>query len=176
MEAVSVKSSPTMIKQVLRRHFDHMCSIPVFASSTKVFIPENNLGNEGNYMWNMVKNYSSIRAFWQKDNRVGVRKGPDTADDYQYTFNVKLKNNAIQFDDMFFTTSPQYTVSQIKALAREQLERYHFEYDEPKKTSQNGKQHITGKIGVKEQDDLAIAILMGPYWAHYALKNKARLF
>lgn len=162
------------IKNALRLHLDALDDIPTFRSSLRVFVPENNLANEGSHMWNMIKQRANIRAYYQKEGVVGIYKGRNTADDYQYTFNVKLKNNAILFDSQFFTRSPGHTTTSIKGLAREQLERYHVEYEEPKKPGQKAREIITGKTG-NEQDDLAIALLMGPFWSRAIMKNENRL-
>jgi hypothetical protein len=174
LDAVSVKSEKAQIKVTLRQHLDRLEQIPVFRESIKVFVPENNLANEGSHMWNMIKNYPKVREYRQKDV-TGVHKGPGLADHYQYMFNVKLKNNAVLFDSEFFTTSRTYERNSIKALLREQLERYHFGVDEPKSEGKEGKQYITGKMGTTGQDDLAIVVLMGVFWGPVVLKNPRKI-
>jgi len=164
----------------------------VFRSSIKVFIPENNLGktklpderirswfvllaNEGSHMWNMIKKLPDLRCFWQKNDRPGIHKGKDTADEYQYIFNVKLKNDAVMFDSELFTTSRKHTLTSIRATLQEQMERFHYAYEEPNTIHQKGKQTITGKIGSSEQDDLMIAVLMGVFWGRVVLKDPRRI-
>ncbi len=159
------------IQNVLRTHLDRLNDIPIFKSSMKIFIPENNLGNEGSHLWNMIKKRPDVRCYSTKNDRVGIHKGPETADEYQYMMNVKLKNDAIKFDSEFFTTSKKHTTKSIRATLRDQAERYHFAYEEPKTIHQNGKQTITGKGGPSEQDDLMIALLMGMFHGWAALKN-----
>ena len=126
-------------------------------------------------MWNMVKTRPDLSCYWQKNDRPGVHKGKETADDYQYMFNSKLKNQAILFDWEFFTTSSRYNTTTIKILLQEQLERYHFAYEEPNTIHQNPRQTITGKIGTSEQDDLAIATLQAVYWARAVLRDPRRV-
>lgn len=174
MDAISVKFDHMRIKNALRMHLDALDDIMIFKSALRVFVPENNLANEGSHMWNMIKGRANIKAYYQKEGVVGVYKGRTTADDYQYTFNVKLKGNAIWFDSQFFTRSPGHNTTSIKGLAREQLERYHVEYEEPKRPGGKAREIITGKTG-NEQDDLAIAVLMGPFWSRAIMKNESRL-
>jgi hypothetical protein len=123
----------------------------------------------------MIKKMPDVRCYWQKNDRPGVFKGKETADDYQCLFNVKLERNAIRFDSEFFTTSKGHTKETMKGLAQGQLERFHYEYEEPKTVHGNPKMTITGKNGSAEQDDGAIAILMGAYWGRYAAKDMSRL-
>lgn len=140
-----------------------------------MFIPENNLGNEGSHMWNMIKKLPDVRCYWQKNDRPGVHKGKDTADEYQYMFNVKLKNNAILFDYEFFTTSRKHSVASIKGLLRKQMETFHYAYEAPNSVHNKGRQTITGKMGAAEQDDLMIAVLMGVFWGWAVLKDPRRI-
>ena len=152
---------------------DRLDSVAVFRSSMKVFVPENNLANEGSWMWNLVKNRPNIRCYWQKDDRPGVHKGPHMGEIYQMFLNIKLKNNSIYFDEELFTTTPGQTVQSIKGSLREQLERYRFEFDEAKTFFGKAKQTVTGKQGVGGQDDLAIAVLMS-YWGFEHTKDVLR--
>jgi len=175
LECESVKSSATQIKTLLVRHIAKLNSIPIFQNSLKILIIENNLGNEASHMWNMVKNNRTVKAYWQKEDKIGIHKGKNTADDYRHMFTVKLYNDAILFDMEFFTCSSKHGVQAIKAIAREQLERYHYEYEAAKTIHQHPKQTITGKLGATENDDLAIAILMGVYWPNIVLKDVRNL-
>lgn len=126
-------------------------------------------------MWNMIKKMPDVRCYWQKNDRPGVHKGPETADEYQYIFNVKLQNQAIKFDSNFFTMSRGHTEKTMKGLAQKQLETFHYEYEDARTVHGKPKMTITGKNGAAEQDDGAIAILMGPYWGRYAAKDMNRL-
>jgi hypothetical protein len=57
---------------------------------------------------------------------------------------------------------------------RQELERYHYEVLEAKTVHQNDKQKITGKMG-NLNDDIAVAVLMGPYWSAVVRKNLGRV-
>lgn len=152
----------------MRTHINRVNQIDILRGVRKIFIPENNLGNEGQTLWNMIKKMPDVRCYWQKDDRPGVYKGKDTAEIYQYTFNNKLSNNRVHFAAEFFTTSRDKTREQILGLAREQLEQFQFVYD-PK----TNKQTITGKhCG---NDDLAVALLMGPVWGRQVMKDPRKL-
>lgn len=122
-------------------------------------------------MTNMIKKMRDVRGFWPKQDRVGVHKSHSVTDDQQYMFSSKLKNGTLFFDFDFFTTSRGKTMQSMRGMAREQLERYHIEFEEPTNNRSQPKQVITGKMGKGMQDDLAIAILMGPFWGRFALKN-----
>lgn len=160
------------IQTTLHHHLDRINEIPIFRSSIKIIIIENNLGNEASHLWNMIKKRKDTRCFWEKNDRPGIWKGKDTADDYQYFFNVKLKKGAVRFDREFFTTSLKQTEATVKGILRGQIERFHYAYEEPKTVHQEkGRQTITGKMGSSEQDDLIIALLMGVFWGRIYLKN-----
>lgn len=156
-------------------HFQRMNQILGYSSVVKVFIPESNLANEASHMVNMIKAMPDVRTFWQRDDRPGVHKSHAVTDDYQFMFDSKLKTDSLHFDSNFFTTTPGKTEREIKGLAREQLERYHIEFQDAHDVYGRAKQVITGKMGPGMQDDLAIAILMGPYWGRLVLKNRQRL-
>ena len=126
----------------------------------KIFIPENNLANEGSHMWHMIKNRKDVRCYWEKSDVPGVRKDKDTADEFQYIINVKMRNNGIRFDNEFYTTSKGHTVQSMKGLFKQELQQYHYEYEEGKGRNGNGKLTITGKGGSGENDDLTIAFAM----------------
>jgi hypothetical protein len=136
----------------------------------KIFIPENNLANEASHMWHMIRKRPDCRCFWQKNDRPGIMKDKDSAHDYQYRINVKIKNNALRFDSQFFTTSSKHTVQSIKGLFREELERYHFEYDEDK-----DKCKVTGKGGSGVNDDLVITLGMALEFGPSILRDPRRL-
>ena len=142
----------------------------------KFLIVENNLGNEASYMWNMVKNYPNVKPYWEKEDKMGVRKGKFTADDYRAICQVKLTNDAILFDSEFFTCSLKHSKQGIKNIAREQFERFHYEFEDAKTPHQHAKQTITGKLGSSENDDLCIAVLMGLYWGRQVIKNPRNQF
>jgi hypothetical protein len=118
------------IKNILKQHLISIDKL--YPNAIKIFIPENNYGNEGSHMWNMIKKHPNTKVYRQKEGKDGVWKGPGIADDYQFTFNVKLKNQAIMFDNNFFTNSTDHNVESIKAQARQQLEQYHIELEEGK--------------------------------------------
>lgn len=173
MDSERVRSNHSQIQYVLRRHFDAINNIARFREAIKVFVPESNLANEASHMANMMKKRRDVRFLWEKIDKIGVHKSHSITDDQQYVFNHRLKANTIYFDEDFFTTTQGKTVNSIKGMAREQLERYHIEYQEPNNSWSRPKQVITGKMGAGMQDDLVIAILMGPFWGRFALKNKS---
>lgn len=154
-----VKSSFVQIKNVLETTLDRLNTIPMFKSCMKIFIPENNLGNEASTMWHMIKKRKDLRCYSEKNDKTGVQKDKDTADEFQYILNVKMRNDAIRFDNEFYTTSKGHTAQSMKGLLKEELQRYHYEYEEDK----NGKEKmkITGKGSNGENDDLVIAFAMG---------------
>lgn len=135
-------------------------------SAVKIFIPENNLGNESSTLWHQVRKRKDLRCYSEKIDKIGVRKGAETADDFQYIINVKMRNNAIHFDNDLYTCSKGHTSQSIKGLFREQLERYHIEYDEKRE-----KQKITGKGGSGENDDMVIVLGMCLMHGWNVLKN-----
>lgn len=156
-----MKSSAALIQQCLLDFINKLNEIPFFRPSAKIFIPENNYGNEASWMWNFIKNqFPYITCFTENGQKCGIRKGPETAEMYQLFLNVKLSIDFVKFDINFFTSNKQKSANQIKAQAREELERYHIECEEPMNGAKP-KQKITGKGGPYEQDDLAIAILTG---------------
>lgn len=158
------------IANVLRRHLDRLNDIPMFKSSIKVFVPENNLANEAAHMWHMIRKRPDCRCFWQKDDRPGIMKDKDSANNYQYSINVKMRNKALLFDSEFFTTSSKYTVQSIKGLFREELERFHFEYDELK-----DKCTITGKGGSGVNDDMVMTLGQALEYAPRIIQDPRRI-
>ena len=147
----------------------------MFRPSIKVFIPENNLANEASHMYNMIKNRPDVRCWSQKNDRIGVCKDKDTADEFQYLINVKLKNNALHFDDQFFTTSKKHTAESMKGELKGQMEKYHYEYEQAKTLHGKDKQTITGKGGTTDVDDLLIAYAMNLFWARIVLRDPRRI-
>lgn len=141
----------------------------------KIFVPESNLANEADHMASMIRKRTDVRTYWHKDDRPGVHKSHNVTDQYQFLFNSRLKLNMIHFDANFCTSSPGKSVKDILGQAREQLERYHIEFQDARDNYGHAKQVITGKMGSGMQDDLAIAILMGPYWGTVIQNNMNRL-
>jgi hypothetical protein len=173
LEVETVKTDVAQIQTILRQHISRLNSIPQLTQSVKVFIPENNLGHEAAHMWNMIKKDASskLKAYYENGkDRIGIHKGKDTADQYRYTFDVKLHNDAILFSEHFFTVSRKHTISNIKGLAKEQLERCQFSFEEPKDEFGKAKYTITGKIG-GDQDDLSVAIQQAVYHGYKALNK-----
>ncbi len=174
LEAEVVKSSYVQIKNVLETCLDRLNSIPMFKSSMKIFIPENNLGNEASTMNHMLKHRKDLRCYWEKNDKPGVMKGKDTADEFQYILNVKMRNNAIRFDNEFFSTSKGHTAQSMKGLLKEEMQRYHIEYIESKTGKESMK--ITGKSGSGEQDDSVIALSMAVSHGRDILMNPRKMF
>lgn len=164
LDAECVKSDAAQIKFTLRRHLDRINEIEIFRASTKIFIPENNYGNEGSNMWHMVMKRPDIRCYWQKNDKPGVCKTEKTADEFQYTINGKMMNDSARFSSEFFTTSSKHTVQSIKSHFKQQLETYRYDFKEGKNGAES-KQKITGK-GLNANDDLVIAygfnMIIGP--------------
>jgi len=141
----------------------------------KIFIPENNLGNEASTMWHMIRERKDLRCYWEKSDRPGVIKDKDTADDFQYILNVKMRNNAIRFDHEFYTTSKGHTAQSMTGLFKEELQRYHVEYTTEKKSGKE-KMKITGKGADGEHDDLVIAFAMAVHHGKNILASPRKLF
>lgn len=165
-----VKSSTEQLQRILVDSLDRLNEYPIFKSAIKVFIPENNYGNEGVHAWGLIKNRIDCRCYYEKD-KPGIRKSPESGENYQYLFNVKLKSRCIRFDSNFFTTSRYHTVQSIRGLLREQLEMYH---PEVKKATDpihgREKKTYTGKTGGMN-DDLCIATLQNVWWSYMIQKN-----
>lgn len=155
------------IKNTLRGHFERINSNTRFRGATKIFIPENNLGNEATHMDSMIKKLSDVRTYWQKDDRPGVNKNANVSDNYQFLLYTKLQHDGIFFDMDCFTTSRAMSLTNIKVLLREQMERYHYEFDPIR-----NKVHLTGKMGGDKQDDILIALMMAVYWGRVVLRDK----
>lgn len=165
-----VKFSTEQLQRILVDSLDRLNEYPLFRGSTKVFIPENNLGNEAVHAWGLIKNRIDMRCYYEKD-KPGIRKAPEHGEEYQYLFNVKLKNSSIRFDSNFFTTSRYHTTQSIKGLLKEQLEMYH---PEVKKATDaihgREKKTYTGKTGGMN-DDLCIATMQDVWWSWMIEKN-----
>ena len=158
------------IKHTLRRHFNAINKLNRFKACTKVFIPENNLGNEATHMNSMIKNLSDVQTYWQTEKRPGINKDNRKTVDYQFLLDTNLQVCAIGFDADCFTTGTRRSLEQTKLLLREQMERYHYEYD-PTRDSQK----LTGKMGEGKQDDLLIALMQGLYWGKASSRDPRRL-
>ena len=157
------------IKHALWRHFDSINNIIRFKSSTKVFIPENNLGNEATHMASMLKKRTDVKTYWQTEKKPGINKDHKTSDNYQFLMDTKLNHDGIRFDGDFFTNSKIYTRESIKDLLKEQMLIYHYEYDPVR---EKGK--LTGKMGDK-QDDLLIATMQCLYYGRAAARDPRRI-
>lgn len=157
------------IKNTLRRHFDQINRFNRFEGCIKVFIPENNLGNEATHMENMIKNRRDVKTYWQTEKRPGVNKDQKKTDLYQYLLDTMLRNGDIRFDSQCFTSGSARSLDMLKILLREQLEIYHYE------TNPNGTtQKLTGKQGHK-QDDLLIALMTALYYGRASGRDPRRL-
>lgn len=122
----------------------------------------------------MVKKNPNMRYFSQNDGKIGIWKGEQHADKYQFTFKVKIMNNAVKFHENMFTISTDHTVESIKGRLREQLEKFRII---PPGIEGNNKKtpKISGKTRTT-QDDLAISVLMGPYWSQIAMEHENRIY
>ncbi len=176
LDAEVVRADHGKIKYVLRRHIAEINRNPIFRSSVKIFIPESNLANEASHMASMVRKLPNVGVFWEKDYKVGVHKSNTVTDNYRATFDTLLRSDTstIYFDSLFWTNTNGKTASVIKGEMRQELERYHYEVLEAKTIHQSDKQKITGKMGALN-DDIAIAVLMGPYWAAVVRNNLGRV-
>jgi len=113
---------------------------------------------------------SDVSTYWQTEKRPGINKDNRKTVDYQFLLDTKLRFLAIGFDVDCFTSGTKRTVEQTKQLLREQMERYHYEYD-PVRDSQK----LTGKMGSDKQDDLLIATMQGLYWGLASSRDPRRL-
>lgn len=125
-------------------------------------------------MWHMIKKRPDVRCFWQKNDRPGVMKDKDTADEFQYIINVKLRNNSCRFSSEFFTTSRKHTVESMKGHFRQELETYHYEYKEPKNDKGKPSYRVTGK-GSESNDDVMVAYGMNVFWPKIILRDMNRV-
>jgi hypothetical protein len=166
------------IRNCLRHHFERINSFSTFKGSTKVFIPENNLGNEATHMHAMVSDMADVVTYYEKgkNQRPGVNKTLPITDDYQFLLGTKLHEHAVRFYTDYFTTSRRHTQESISGLLQEQMERYHYVYKEGNDDMSKGKYTITGKMGGDKQDDLLIALMMCVYWGRAALRDPRRLY
>lgn len=136
----------------LRQHFHGIDThFPDLRGVPRIFIPENNLGNEGYHLTSMIQSQPNVQVYREKD-KPGFRKKAGTADDYQFMLNLMMQHSRFRFHRNLFTTSRDKTPYSIQMLLREQMERFHFEVEEGKKTRVHGK--AAGK-----NDDLLIALM-----------------
>lgn len=168
LDSVDVKSH-VEIRHALRKHFNMINSIQRFTGSIKVFIPENNLGNEATHMNSMITDME-IHTYWQTEKRPGVNKDAKATVNYQFLTDTKLQHCGIRFDVDCFTTNAKFNIESQKATLREQMERYHYVYDADRDT-----QKLTGKMGKNKQDDLLIAFMQGLYYGRANERDPRRL-
>jgi len=166
---------------LLRRHYEELNKINALkAMSTKrCFIPENNLGMEASHLDTMVRSFTQVYTFWEKETRPGICKTAAVTREYQFLMNNALYNQTIRFSKHLFTTSRMgkdatYTAETIKALLEEQTLRYHWEKKPASDAFGKEKVTVTGKLHDK-QDDLLIATMMVLYWGRAIMKNPRRL-
>lgn len=167
MDSEPVKSDAVQISVVLKQHFDAIDDMPMFKGAMKILVVENNMGNEASHMYHMVRDRPNVRAYSQKEDRMGIHKRDTTADEYQYYMNLKLRHESILFERDCFTNNKKYKINGVKGMLREQLERFHGRIEK-------GKVIYSGKIG-SEQDDLVIATLMAVFWPQYILLNPRQI-
>jgi len=157
---------------MLNRHFDAINrSNPYFATIRKVFIPENNLGHEASHMQGMLLERPDCRnivTYYQKSDRPGVHKGPETADYYVAAINDALRIGKIHFSHDFFTTSRKETIQTIKVALQEEMQRFHVELRRAKTNFDKTRRVVTGKGGGGVQDDLFISFAQGYFWGKEA--------
>jgi hypothetical protein len=166
---------------LLRRHYEKIDSISLLSamSCKRCFIPENNLGLEASHLDTMVRSFTNVRTFWEKETRPGVCKTAQNTREYQFLMNNALYNQTIRFARNLFTTSrtgrnSSYTPETIKALLEEQTLRYHWEKKPAADAFGKEKVTVTGKLHDK-QDDLLIAVMMVLYWGRCIMKDPRKL-
>jgi len=153
---------------MLSRHLDKLNSLNrCFADSMKIFIPENNLGCEAVHMRGMIQHRHDMKTFWQKKDRPGVRKGPDTADNYVSFVEGYLRTNKLLFSTHLFTTTRGYTPKTVKAELQGQMEQYHVKIILPQHDFDKVKRIVGGKGG-GNQDDLGISFYQCMYFGNVA--------
>jgi hypothetical protein len=130
----------------------------------KIFIPENNLGQEASHMMDMLKNHNDVRTFYQKKDEPGVRKGPETADYYVYRTAELMRTNSLRFSIQLFTNTHNQTAATAKTELQHQLERYHVELKRARTEFEKTRRVVTGKCGPAVQDDLVIATMQGIFF------------
>ena len=148
-------------------------------TTKRCFIPENNLGMEASHMETMVKSFTNVHTFWEKDSRPGVTKTAASTRELQFMMNNALYNQSIKFSTQLFTTSRMgqqdtYSPEGIKALLMEQTLRYHWEKKPANDPFGKERVTVTGKLNDK-QDDLLIATMMTLHYGKSILRNPRRL-
>ena len=160
MDFANVKTA-IQIETMLTRHFDAINTAnPFFTESTKVFIPENNLGFEAIHMNNMIKHRFDLITYWEKPGtggRPGIRKGAETADNYINVVDTSLRTNQLRFSLDLFTETRNHTPASAKTELREEMERYCVTLQLPKTEFEKTKRVVGGKVGGC-QDDLYITL------------------
>ena len=146
-----------------------------FADSMKIFIPENNLAFEAIHMRGMIGDRHDVKTFWQKQDRPGIHKGKDTADDYVASISDMMRTNQIRFSTDLFTTTAGYTSSSIKDELQGQVESVCVQIRQPHTEFEKIRRTIGGKGG-GNQDDLYIAFAQAVYWLNVARKAPALCF
>ena len=164
MDAENAKSN-AQIRRFLNLHLDRLNSTnPCYAAAEKIFLPENNLGNEGSHMESMVKHRNDLRTFWQKKDRPGIRKGPGSAENYVAHVNELLRFQNLKFSTDLFTVTKGRTPMDMKMQLRQEMERYRTEILVAKTVFQKDRRIVTGKTGGGLNDDLYITIGQGTFW------------
>lgn len=125
-------------------------------------------------MSSMVGNFPRLTTFEQKEGVAGVCLTGPIKRLYQINMVDALFDGSLRFDRDFFTISrkknrPMHSDDMI-ALAREQMERFHWEHKASQDAHGKDRWAMTGKLGEK-QDDALLALLMVYTWTISIMTN-----
>lgn len=157
-----------------------------YTNAMIVFMPESNLAKESDHMASYVEHFpQTIMMREAKHGRVGVPKTWETTNEmtelfkrYLFDNNIGFAKNMLAIPPMDFQAStrrgrntPEARAHLVRTLY-DQLSRYRYDLPKDKggKSDSKTKYKLTGKMGAKN-DDLAITVLMLPYWVHHFYKT-----
>lgn len=164
MESESVKDEHAEY-QLFCRHIDRIRAHPQWRDAQIIFIPENNTGMGGHHLQSLVRGFTNVHTYWEKD-RPGVLKTHQSTDEMQKMMVSCLFHRKLRFDNDLFTQSHHTNVDKVHAMAREQMERFHWE----KRSANSESWSMTAK-GSNQQDDLIITLLMAYKYGLNILTN-----
>lgn len=168
MESENVQDEEEQFN-LLKRHMRYIRNHPMWKDSHIVFIPERGTGLAHSALGNMAESFDRVTVFKQKSDVNGVIVTGRVKRSYQINMVDALWDGSIRFERDFFTISKQKG-KRIKSedmiiLAREQMERFHWDYKAANDAHGTDRWAMTGKIGEK-QDDALMALLMCYTWGN----------
>ena len=152
--------------QLFCRHIGRIRAHPLWRDAHIIFVPENNTGMGGHHLPNLLRGFEKLHTYWEKDGHPGVLKTKQSTDEMQKMMVSCLFHQKLRFDVDLFTQSHETSVKKILSMAREQMEKFHWE----KRTANSDSWSMTGK-GTNQQDDLFITLLMAYKYGMNILTN-----